>query len=205
VAENRLTRVALQVPTEIVEHILLMMEPEMGEMDREDRERILGEFASLGFEQLYDWLSGRKRYRTLTEQHTEWLENIYTRLLPEAEVPGYSRLYNKFNIPYGQAGYIIRVLLERELPHLRRRAREDLKSALENVLPDAQEAIEDNRPDQPLRLTLSLLAEGELRNAANVLYRRDDATLLPEKSFSYGDTRTVMLPAKTVGEVLEDL
>ena len=201
-AENQLESITIQVPTEVVEHILFMMEPELGEMDRDG---ILRDFASLGFQHFYDWLSGRKRYRTLTEQHTEWLENTYTRLLPEEEVPSYSRLYNKFNIPYGQAGYMMRVLVERELPHLRATARQKLKEALGRALPKAQEAIEDSRPDQPIKVTLSLLAEREVRNAVNVLYRKDDATLLPERSSTYGDQKTVMLPAKTLGELLEEL
>jgi len=201
-AENRLASITVQVPTEIVDHILLMMEPELGEIDRD---ATLTDFASLGFEQLYDWLSGRKRYRTLTEQCTEWLENIYTRLLPEDEVPSYSRLYNKFNIPYGQAGYIIRVLNERELPHIRARAREQLREALRKALPTAQDAIRNNVPHQPVKVTLSLSADRELRHLVNVLYRKDEATLLPESSTTYGDQKSVMLPAKTIGELVDEL
>jgi hypothetical protein len=201
-AQEQVESITIRVPREIAEDIVFMLEPELGELDRED---VLGKFSLLAFQHLYDWLSGRKRYRTITEQHTDWLENIYTRLLPPDEVPGYSRLYNRFNIPYGQAGYIIRVLVERELPHLRTRAREELRSALANVLPDATDAIEEDRPHQPLRVTVSLLADRELCNAADTLYRRDNATLLPQRSHGYGDNRTVMVPAKTVLQILDEL
>lgn len=197
--EDRM-EISIQIPVKEVEEILIMMAPDIGEMDQE---RVLKSFVNLGYQHFYEWLSSNKRYRTLTEQYIEWLEDIYTHLLPEEEPPSYSRMYNRFNIPYGQSGYMIRVLNERELPHIRRRALEELKESLENVVPGAKKAIQQKRPEQPFRISLSLQASRELRNITNLLYRINDETLLPERSSSYGDIKTEMVPAQTVLDVLE--
>jgi hypothetical protein len=76
-----------------------------------------------------DWLSNKKRYNSLTEQYTDWIYEMYERLLPN-ETPSASQLHNCFHVPYGQAQYIARVLNNRDIPRLRERALEDLKTAL---------------------------------------------------------------------------
>lgn len=194
--------VTIHVPQEIIEKIKFLLEPEFGDLDEDE---IIEKFALIGFEQFYNWISGNKRYRTLTEQHIAWLENVYTRLISDDEVPSYSRLYNKFNIPYGRAGYMIRVLNERNLPYLRDKAREELLEALEEVRENAQEAIDENRLGQKFAIRITSLASRELRDITNVLYRRDRATILPKSSTSYGDIKTIMVPALTVIEVLDEL
>ena len=200
--DGNLESITIRVSADMVEDILSMMEPDIGEVDTS---KLVAEFALMSFQHFYEWLSGRKRHRTLTEQYIEWMEQIYTRLLPEEEVPSYSRLYNKFNIPYGQAGYIIRVLNERELPHLRASARLELETALHRVQSDAETAIRGGKPDQLLSVKLSSLSNRELRNIANTLHRRDDSTLLPKERSTYGGIKTVMVPALTVGKVLAEL
>ena len=191
--------ISIQIPVKEVEDILIIMAPDIREMDRE---QVLKVFVNLGYQHFYEWLSSNKRYRTLTEQYIEWLEDIYTQLLPEDEPPSYSRLYNRFNIPYGQSGYMIRVLNERELPHIRRRALEELKEALVEVVADAEKAIRKKRPDQLFRITLSLQASRDLRNITNMLFRINEETLLPERSSTYGEVKTEMVPAQTVLDVL---
>jgi hypothetical protein len=200
--DEQMVEVTVRVPEAVVEDVCFMMAPEIGEIDEE---RVITEFASLAFQNLYGWLSGAERYGTLTQQHVAWLEEIYTRLLPPDEAPSYSRLYNRFNIPYGRSGYIIRVLNERELPHLRKTALDELRGALKEVREDAQKALDANRPGQQMRIEISSLASRELRNVANMLYRRDDGCLLPKHSGSYGDIKTVMVPARTVLQVLDEL
>jgi hypothetical protein len=55
----------------------------------------------LAAEAWLSWLSGEKRYNSLTEQHIDWIEKIYEHLLPETEAPSAERLFNSFNVPYG--------------------------------------------------------------------------------------------------------
>ena len=74
------------------------------------------------------WLSGEKRYNSLTEQYTDWIEQIYKNLLPQTEAPSVDRLFNSFNVPYGQAQYIARVLTNRTLASWRAQAREELRT-----------------------------------------------------------------------------
>lgn len=205
-SEKQTVVIKLEVSEEKAEDILFMLEPELTEMDRD---RLLSEFALLGFEHFYEWMSGQKRFRTLTEQYISWLEDVYTRLLPEDEIPSYARLYNRFNIPYGQAGYIIRVLNEKELPHLRLRAREELKAELEKCEKQATDLCARGDLDRAIPVRMTALASRELRNLTGKLYRKsareNRSTLLPERETGYGDFKTVAVPAMTIGELLEEL
>ena len=198
----KLETVTIEIPTSAADDILDIMAPQLGEADRGV---LLKEFATLGFEHLYQWLSGEERYRSITDQHIAWLQDVYTRLLPETEVPSYARLYGKFNIPYGRAGYLIRVLNETGLPHLRSQARAELRELLGSEYETAQEAINDNRPDVSIGIRMSSLASRELRSILNHLCQVDPTTELPVKSSSYGDVKTVFVPVSTVLRVFDTI
>ena len=83
----------------------------------------------LAFEAWFNWLSGEKRYNSLTEQYTDWIEKIYDDLLP-TEAPSAERLFNFFNVPYGQAQYIARVLSNCDTARWRTEALNELKAKL---------------------------------------------------------------------------
>ena len=87
-----------------------------------DGQQACAELARLAVSSWIDWLSGEQRYTSLTQQHTDWVESIYNHLLREDEAPSADRLYNDFNIPYGKAQYIARVLSNKTLTRWRRRA-----------------------------------------------------------------------------------
>jgi len=77
------------------------------------------------------WLSGAKRYNTLTEQYTDWIEKMYEHLFPEeTEAPSAQRLNSSFNVPYGKAQYIARVLNDRLTARQTEKALGDLKTKL---------------------------------------------------------------------------
>src|SRR4051812_36137853 len=69
-------------------------------------------FCQLMVELMCDCISGKSRYRSLTEFNIDLVQKIYEALLP-GECPSADRLFNGFNLPPGQAAYIARVLVEK--------------------------------------------------------------------------------------------
>ena len=55
--------ISIQIPVKEVDDILIMMAPDIGEMDKE---RVVKEFVSLGYQHFYEWLSSNKHYLALT-------------------------------------------------------------------------------------------------------------------------------------------
>lgn len=55
--------ISIQIPVKEVDDILIMMAPDIGEMDQE---RVLKAFVSLGYQYFYEWLSSNKHYQALT-------------------------------------------------------------------------------------------------------------------------------------------
>lgn len=191
-------QVTIQIPDQAVADIGFMM-------DASDEEAAAGaceRFAALAFRLFYDWITGAKRYRSLTEQYIEWVANIYTELLPPEESPNVFRLYNKFNIPHGQATYICRVLNERALAHWRERAVAELRIALEEKREKAQGFVDKAEPERMMVVKVSNLASLELRNITNTLFSVDHSILPPTVSSSYGEIRSVSVPAQTLLRVL---
>ncbi len=72
-------------------------------------------FSLLATTLLSKWIAGSARYRSLTEMNIETVQALYEQLLTE-EAPSADRLFNKFKLPPGQAAYIARFLMEKEVP-----------------------------------------------------------------------------------------
>jgi hypothetical protein len=163
-------------------------------------------FAELAFQLYFGWLSGKRRHRTLTEQYIDWIESIYTALLPPNESPSVYRLYNRFNIPYGQATYICRILNEKGLPQRRKRALRELVEVLQAKQPKAAEFIDiRGEPERTLVIKLSSLASIELRNITLSIFQVDRSIIPPKSDANYGEIRTVSIPAITLIQVLDRL
>lgn len=194
--------ITIRVPQEALDAISSILGSDHGPTNGKDS---CGRLAELAFEQFYGWLSGAKRYRTLTEQYIDWVESIYKELLPPQERPTIERLYGKFNIPHGQATYICRVLNDKALSHWRLRALQELKTALEDKSAKAKEMIGKGEKEKPLILRISSLASIELRNMTVAMFEGDRSVLVPKIESSYGDIRTVSIPAQTLERVLSQL
>jgi hypothetical protein len=123
--------------------------------DRATLERIFGgselnevanNVAQSAFEEWIGWLSARRRYTSITDQTIDRVIEIYARAMRDAE-PEVGFLYNKFNIPYGSARYIIQAIVNRQLYELNARALKRLIFALEvqaeylNNLSDAERKV----------------------------------------------------------------
>lgn len=117
------------------------------------------------------WLSGEKRYNSLTEQYTDWIDKIYEHLLPQTEAPSVERLFNSFNVPYGQAQYITRVLTNRALASWRGQARKNLKDRLLERKCDVDDWIKEDRLTERVEVVLSKEAATELEIIVDNLLR----------------------------------
>jgi hypothetical protein len=72
-------------------------------------EKAAAEFASLAVQEWIAWLSGISRPTKISEQNIQRFIDIYSQIIT-GEMPDAGDLYNKFNIPLGQARYIIQAI-----------------------------------------------------------------------------------------------
>lgn len=72
-------------------------------------ESATNKLASLAFQEWVTWLKGLSRPTTISEQNIQRFIDIYSKITP-GEVPDVETLYNKFNIPLGQARYITQAI-----------------------------------------------------------------------------------------------
>jgi hypothetical protein len=151
-----------------------------------------------------DWLSGQKRYNSLTEQYTNWIYEMYEGLLPN-ETPSANQLYNCFNVPYGQAQYIARVLNNRDIPRLRAQALEELKAKL---LEQKNEIYSRPPPQAKSKadIMLSKNATMQLDNIMGYLARKSPDEVDPLTKFDgLGNLVGVKITARTFKKVCERL
>lgn len=72
-------------------------------------EKAAAEFASLAVQEWIAWLSGISRPTKISEQNIQRFIDIYSKIII-GEMPDVGNLYNEFNIPLGQARYIIQAI-----------------------------------------------------------------------------------------------
>lgn len=152
-----------------------------------------------------DWLSGDARYTSLTEQYTEWIEQIYTYILSEDEPPSVDRLYNSLNIPFGQAQYITRVLSNKTLTHWRSKAIEQLKSVMDNKINEVDEWIENDEPYLRAEIVIDKLSYLELKSICDRLFRLHASEMMPPNYNSRGGLYQVQIPAVTFRLIYDEL
>lgn len=161
---------------------------------------------SLAFDNWLNWLAGKKRYNSLTEQYIDWFEQIYDHLLPETEAPSVERLFNSFNVPYGQAQYIARVLNNRDTARWRDYARKELKAQLLRQKEEIDRCIAKGDELAPIEIVLSKTAARELRAITNGLLRESRREEdMPHVSGSVGDFVAVTIAAGTCEKVCKEL
>jgi hypothetical protein len=175
--------------------------------DREkvDREKVAQSFAQIALFQFHDWIVGARRYRSLTEQYTAWVEELYEALLPPTEGPSVHRLYNSFNMPHGQATYIARILSEKLLKKWRQQALIDLKADIDRAWPAADKFVKKNEGERPVVLHTSKLAALELQRLSDEIWRTDKTFVAPTSKGSLGDQRTLEVPAASLQMLREKL
>lgn len=142
-----------------------------------------------------DWLSGEKRYTSLTDQYADWVEQICVSLLPEEEAPSFDRLYNSFNIPPGQAQYIERVLSNKSFTRWRERAIKELKTAMKEKLDEVDQAMKANRLDTNFEIRISKLAYLVMKSTCERLFQAKPDEIIPPIYKSSGNLFSARIAA----------
>jgi len=176
----------------------------LAKTDGESSSDLLAQFSKIAFMEFYNWVSGAKRYRSITEQYIDWVEQLYTQILPQDEAPSITRIYNSLNIPYGQATYIARVLSAKTLVHWRDIAKRELRAKLYINKELVAQYMKEGSPNQVLHIQISKIASIELDRICSERYRKDNKFLLPQIASSSGDYRFVQIQVCTINDLLSD-
>ena len=163
---------------------------------------VVSTFVGLATKAWLGWISGSERYNSLTEQYTHWVEQIYTSLLPRDEPPSPERLYSSFNIPYGQAQYIARVLGNKALTSWRMQAKVALLERLREKKPEVDEWLNSEKSIKPSdartdHITLHRLGYQELKMELARLYRQDHEHVIPPRVHTEGNLVLVQISPLT--------
>src|SRR5262245_9306035 len=173
-----------------------------GKPPNDEQFRVL---VSLAVGSWIDWLSGRKRYRSVTEQSIDWLSSIYTQILPQEE-PSESRLYTHFNLPYGQAQYLARVLRDQHQGVWRTKALTALRDSLKVRVDEARQWIKESRGEERMTFLISKGSRVELSSVLGTLAQRGTPGLSPVRpEGTMGSYSYVSVAAADVVPILKEI
>jgi hypothetical protein len=160
-------------------------------------------FAQLAFFEWSNWLSGDRRFLSLTEQTIERVAQIYQKIL-NTQQPKVSQLYNQLNLPHGQASYICRVLNERTLSVWRKQGLTELKKALLQKRKTASDYVAANEGEVAITIAITKIALLELQRCYEELRTKSPDLPPPKRRSSFGDSCEIDLPSVTIVRLLED-
>jgi hypothetical protein len=188
-AEN----VSLKIEATVVERLTKAL----GIANSKDNATICQKIVELAFKEWDQWLSGSRRFLSLTEQTIERVADIYDTLLPN-ERPTPSELGHRMSIPYGQAVYACRVLGDRKFSRWREEGLRELKGEIKRRQPEAQQLLKSKANEtQPVALSLSLWAYRELTRCFDELRRKDSSIEPPVRHYSEAGWLKISVTALT--------
>jgi hypothetical protein len=152
-----------------------------------------------------DLFGGRKRYRSLTEQYLEWLDELYSTVLKDEE-PGERRIFGQLHFPFGQAQYLSRILRDQHLGAWRRKAFESLKSLFEGRLDEAKKWAKDGRGEERMVFTVSKGARVEMDGILGTLSEANTPRVSPIRTEgSMGTHVSVSIVASNIPLLLNEV
>ena len=187
----------MEIKLEITPEMEIELKKVFSEISNNDLEDDIKSFCELSVDIFSDWITGSKRYRSLTEQYIDWVEKIYVNILPEDSKPKYDVLYNNFNMSPGQASYISRVLLEKNLTHWRKQAADELKHQLTSSYQKAMDLVAEGRTDVNIDVSISSLASNELKRISDHIRSEDDTFELPIPKGGYSSFKNFSVPVES--------
>jgi hypothetical protein len=172
--------------------------PDGAPLDAATVERLM----ALSLQSWLDVFTGAQRYRSLTELYLEWLEHIFTSILPDTK-PSTSYLYQRLNFPYGIAQYLCRVLLAKGQSRWRELAQAELSVALQARAAEAEQAVDDKQGQTTkYELSLSQAARMELGLLMEALAEQGSRVSPPQLIGTFGGGRAVVSVTATVVHLL---
>lgn len=158
-------------------------------------------FCQLVVEMMCDAISGKLRFRSLTEMHIEVVQKIYEQMFP-SECPSADRLFNGFNLPPGQAAYIARVLVDKAVPRWRGIGLMELRAVLDTRVLDYKDTSDADAKDSSAMFDAPIRACQELITISNALMRTDGKTfVMPEIVGRNGDYKKVRMTITSLRRV----
>lgn len=150
--------------------------------------------AETALEQWTMLLLGPHRPRSLSELLTGWIGAFFPRLLP-GEDPDQRGLVRRFALPFGQAGYIARVLRDSQ-PALRRREwLLRLDQELQRNAPRAAAWTAAGRGDEVIEVTLHVNARRELNLLVDSIVGDQPQITFPRRAGQSSDYVRLLIAA----------
>jgi len=191
-AKSSTSSITIDVPEEAYEKVAEIFKA------HGTKDSVCKAFAGLAFQELYGWISGATRYRTLTELHIKRVQDLFAAMLPANETPTVDKLYNDFNMTHGQAVYISRVLSEKNFLHWRQEAISQVKKAISDKKKSAEGQVNKGLPANTIEVRLRKLATRELMRIAERIGLQDELFLMPTPKSIASDTSAVAIPAQSI-------
>jgi hypothetical protein len=188
----------IEITLDIPDELLAALSAAFPEGKPED---VAKHFSEVALRHFAAWITGNRRYRSLTEQYIDWVEDLYTTLMPSTDPPNADRLYNRFNISYGNAQYISRVLSNKRLVHWRKKAFEELADAIESLVPEALRRVKARDEHAPMVLRTTRLPALELAHSCDEICARDREFELPRSKRALGEQRVYEIEAKSIVDI----
>lgn len=161
------------------------------------KQEILEKVAVQALLEWHAWLSGERRYLSLTEQQIDRVASLYESLLP-GERPSAPDISHRFSVPDGAAAYISRVLSERKFTHWRKQGLLELRELIQTKSKDAQERIQKREGDKLTSIRLTRIAVRELERCLDELARKDNSLTLPRRGATSGDQVELSIQWNTI-------
>lgn len=165
-------------------------------VDEDEARQILEAVVAVALQEYFDWMSGDARYRSLTELQTERLQRLFEG--PALGRPLRNRLYNDFNLSYGSATYVARVLGDRLQTRWRAAAASELLEALSLQFDAARRNISQNDASAPLVIRLSTFAKREFDLVFEELISQGNELQNPTPQSSVGDLRYLAVASSSI-------
>jgi hypothetical protein len=162
-------------------------------------------FVGLAVRSWIDLVTGRRRYRSLTEQYLDWLSQLYSSILQDEE-PSEARLFTQLNFPYGQSQYLARVLRDQHPGPWRVKALAAVRKALLLRKVDASQWVKEGRGEDMISMNISKAGRVELGLLLGRLSERNVQGVSPiQTKGTMGSSVAVLLPASNVELLLSEL
>ena len=160
--------------------------------------------ASLALAAWSDTVLGATRFRSMTELYINWLRDIFQQLLPD-EDPDEKTLVTRLNLPYGQAGYIARVLRDEDTMSSRKKWVVKLEIALKDKLAEAKAWVKEGRGEESMEFYLHKYAYRELGNILSKLLEGGQAVRPVKATATAGDYKFVLICSADVEKLISEI
>lgn len=160
--------------------------------------------ASLALEQWTDTLLGITRFHSMSELYAAWLRRLFPRLLPDADLDE-KALVSRFNLPYGQAAYIARVLREEDTLAARRKWLDKLEAEFTKRLDEARQWVKDGRGEETMEFYLHKYARRELGIILGRMLETGYPTRAIKTTATMGDYSVVQICAGDVERIVQQI